>query len=134
MDVYTQVFHRNYATNDDSLELDWAEVEDWDYLDFGNFMTVKINRLITYLDEMKNSSGMSQYSLEGETFSSLRASIVNFRDIYLAEFNAFVNEKRLFKDPRTTGKAGLPAVPAAAGNGGIPVRIHDPSGGARALR
>ena len=100
MDVYTQVFHRNYATNDDSLELDWTEVEDWDYLDFGSFMTVKINRLITYLDEMKNSSGMSQYSLEGETFSSLRASIVNFRDIYLAEFNAFVNEKRLFKDPQ----------------------------------
>lgn len=100
MDVYTQVFHRNYATNDDSLELDWSEVEDWDYLDFGNFMTVKINRLITYLDELKNSSGMSQYSLDGETFSSLRASIVNFRDIHLEAFNAFVIEKRLYRDPK----------------------------------
>lgn len=100
MDVYKQVFHRNYATNDDSLELDWSEVDDWDYLDFGNFMSVKINKLITFLDEFKNSSGMSQYSLEGETFHSLRASIVNFRNIHLEAFNAFVTEKKLFKDAK----------------------------------
>ena len=96
--VYEEVFHRNYATNDDSLELDWSEVREWDYLEFGNFMKLKVDKLITYLDELRSSSGMSQYSMDGETFNSLRASVVNFRNIYLDAYNSFIWEKRLFRD------------------------------------
>ena len=98
LNSYEDYFYRNHVTNDDSLELDWSEVEDWEYSEFGSFMKVKVDKLITYLDELRASSGMSQYSLDGETFNSLRASVVDFRDIYLDAYNSFIWEKRLFRD------------------------------------
>ena len=99
MQTYKQYFLENYGANDSALEIDWSDVENWEYLEFANIMDVKVNNLITYLNGLRTESGMSQYRISGETFRSLSESISSFRDIYLNKYTSFVTINRLFRHP-----------------------------------
>ena len=99
METYKQYFLQNYGANDSALDIDWSEVENWEYLEFANIMDVKVNNLITYLNGLRTESGMSQYRISGESFRSLSESIANFRDIYLNKYTSFVTINRLFRNP-----------------------------------
>lgn len=99
METYKQYFLENYGANDSALDIDWSDVENWEYLEFANIMDVKVNNLITYLNGLRTESGMSQYRISGESFRSLSESISNFRDIYLNKYTSFVTINRLFRNP-----------------------------------
>jgi hypothetical protein len=96
MRTYKEQFLNQYGTDDSALDMDWSDVENWEYLEFADIMSVRVENLITYLDELKSESGMSQYRIEGENFRSLRQSVVNFRDIYLEEYTSFINENCIY--------------------------------------
>ena len=99
METYKQYFLENYGANDNALDIDWSDVENWEYLEFANIMDVKVNNLITYLNGLRSESGMSQYRISGESFRSLSESISNFRNIYLNKYTSFVTINRLFRNP-----------------------------------
>ena len=98
MEVYKQYFLENYGSNDSALDIDWSDVEEWEYLEYADIMNVKVNNLITYLENLRSESGMSQYRIGGETFRSLQESISNFRDIYLNRYTSFVTVNHLFRN------------------------------------
>ena len=98
MECYKQYFLENYGSNDSALDIDWTDVEDWEYLEFADIMNVKVNNLITYLEDLRSESGMYQYHTEGESFRSLVESVTNFRDIYLNKYTAYVTNNRLFRN------------------------------------
>ncbi len=83
METYRQYFLEHYGSNDSALNINWSDANDWEYLEFADIMSVKVNNLITYLEDLRQESGMYQYHTEGESFRSLSESISNFRDIYL---------------------------------------------------
>ena len=99
METYKQYFLENYGANDSALDIDWSDVENWEYLEFANIMDVKVNNLITYLNGLRSESGMSQYRISGESFRSLSESISNFRDIYLNKYTSYVTINHLFRNP-----------------------------------
>ena len=101
METYKQYFLENYGANDNALDIDWSDVENWEYLEFANIMDVKVNNLITYLNGLRSESGMSQYRISGESFRSLSESISNFRNIYLNKYTSFVTINRLFRNPES---------------------------------
>ena len=98
MESYKQYFLQHYGSNDTALYMDWNDVEDWEYLEFADIMNVKVNNLITYLEDLRSESGMYQYHAEGESFRSLVESVTNFRDIYLNKYTAYVTNQRLFRN------------------------------------
>ena len=65
MESYKQYFMQHYGSNDTALDIDWDDVEDWEYLEFADIMNVKVNNLITYLEDLRSESGMYQYHAEG---------------------------------------------------------------------
>ena len=97
METCKQYFLENYGTNDSALDIDWSDVDKWEYIEFANIMDVKVNNLTTYLNELRSESGMSQYRISGETFRSLSESIANFREIYLDRYTSFVTVNHLFR-------------------------------------
>ena len=99
METYKQYFLEHYGANDSALDIDWSDVENWEYLEFADIMDVKVNNLITYLNGLRTESGMSQYRISGESFRSLSESISNFRDIYLNKYTSYVTVNHLFRDP-----------------------------------
>ena len=98
METYKQYFLDHYGSNDSALEIDWSDVGDWEYLEFADIMDVKVNNLITYLNDLRSESGMSQYRISGESFRSLQESIANFRDIYLNKYTSYVTVNHLFRN------------------------------------
>ena len=98
MESYKQYFLQHYGSNDSALDIDWNDVEDWEYLEFADIMNVKVNNLITYLEDLRSESGMYQYHTEGESFRSLVESVTNFRDIYLNKYTAYVTNQHLFRN------------------------------------
>ena len=98
MESYKQYFMQHYGSNDTALDIDWDDVEDWEYLEFADIMNVKVNNLITYLEDLRSESGMYQYHAEGESFRSLVESVTNFRDIYLNKYTAYVTNQHLFRN------------------------------------
>ena len=99
METYKQYFLENYGANDSALDIDWSDVDNWEYVEFANIMDVKVNNLITYLNGLRTESGMSQYRISGESFRSLSESISSFRDIYLNKYTSFVTINHLFRNP-----------------------------------
>ena len=99
METYKQYFLEHYGANDSALDIDWSDVDNWEYVEFANIMDVKVNNLITYLNGLRTESGMSQYRISGESFRSLSESISSFRDIYLNKYTSFVTINHLFRNP-----------------------------------
>ena len=99
METYKQYFMKNYGSNDSALNIDWADTADWEYIEFADIMNVKVNNLITYVDNLRSESGMYQYHSAGESFRSLSESIANFRDIYLNKYTSYVTNNHLFRNP-----------------------------------
>ncbi|MBR3742919.1 MAG: hypothetical protein IKN04_21095 [Clostridia bacterium] len=100
METYKQFFLSNYGSNDSALNINWSDVDDWEYIEFSDIMTVKVNNLITYLEDLRKESGMYQYHTTGETFRSLSESVANFRDIYLNKYTSYVSINGLYKRPQ----------------------------------
>ena len=100
LETYKQYFLSNYGSNDSALNINWSDVDDWEYIEFSDIMTVKVNNLITYLEDLRQESGMYQYHTTGETFKSLSESVANFRDIYLNKYTSYVSINGLFKRPQ----------------------------------
>ena len=100
METYKQYYLSNYGSNDSALNINWSDVDDWEYIEFSDIMTVKVNNLITYLEDLRQESGMYQYHTTGETFRSLSESIANFRDIYLNKYTSYVSINGLYKQPQ----------------------------------
>ncbi len=98
METYKEYFLDNYGTDDSVLYMDWSDAEEWEYLEFANIMDVRVNNLITYLNNLRSESGMTQYRISGETFTSLSESVSEFRDIYLDKYVSFVRANNLFRD------------------------------------
>ncbi len=103
MESYKQYFMQHYGSNDTALDMNWDDVEDWEYLEFADIMNVKVNNLITYLEDLRSESGMYQYHADGESFRSLVESVTNFRDIYLNKYTAYVTNQRLFRNADNYG-------------------------------
>lgn len=101
METYRQYFLAHYGSNDSALNINWSDTDDWEYLEFADIMSVKVNNLITYLEDLRQESGMYQYHTEGESFRSLSESISNFKNIYLNKYTSYVTINRLFKNPNT---------------------------------
>jgi len=99
METYRQYFLAHYGSNDSALNINWSDTDDWEYLEFADIMSVKVNNLITYLDDLREESGMYQYHTEGESFRSLSESISNFKNIYLNKYTSYVTINHLFKNP-----------------------------------
>lgn len=99
MQCYKNYFLDHYGRNDGVLDIDWSEVDSWEYLEFADIMEVKINNIIAYLETMQTESGTYNYRTEGETFRSLQDSVAAFRDIYLNKFTAYITNNNLFRDP-----------------------------------
>ena len=99
LDTYKQYFLSNYGSNDSALNISWEDVDDWEYLEFSDIMKVRVNNLITYLEDLREESGMYQYHATGESFRSLSESVSNFRDIYLNKYTSYVTINGLFKHP-----------------------------------
>ena len=99
METYRQYFLAHYGSNDSALNINWSDADDWEYLEFANIMSVRVNNLITYLEDLRQESGMYQYHTEGESFRSLSESISNFQNIYLNKYTSYVTINRLFKNP-----------------------------------
>ncbi len=100
METYRQYFLEHYGSNDSALNINWSDANDWEYLEFADIMSVKVNNLITYLEDLRQESGMYQYHTEGESFRSLSESISNFRDIYLNKYTSYVTINHLFKNSK----------------------------------
>ena len=99
METYKQYFMKHYGSNDSALNINWSDAQDWEYIEFSDIMKVKVNNLITYLDDLREESGMYQYYSTGETFRSLSESVANFRDIYLNKYTSYISINGLFKNP-----------------------------------
>lgn len=99
LETYKQYFLSHYGSNDSALNINWSDVDDWEYIEFSDIMTVKVNNLITYLDDLREESGMYQYHSTGESFKSLGESVANFRDIYLNKYTSYISINGLFKNP-----------------------------------
>ena len=100
MESYKQYFIKHYGSNDNALNINWSDTQDWEYTEFSDIMTVKVNNLITYLDDLRQESGMYQYHSTGESFRSLSESVANFRDIYLNKYTSYISINGLFKNPQ----------------------------------
>lgn len=98
METYKQCFLENYGTNDSALDIDWSDVDKWEYLEFADIMDVKVNNLLTCVNDLRSESGMTQYRISGETFYSLSESISDFRSIYLDKYTSYVTVNHLFRD------------------------------------
>ncbi len=98
METYKQYFLDHYGTDDSALDVDWSDVDNWEYQEFANIMSVKVNNLLTYLNGLRSESGMSQYRISGETFRSLAESITNFQEIYLDKYTSYITVNRLFRN------------------------------------
>ena len=53
LETYKQYFLSNYGSNDSALNINWSDVDDWEYIEFSDIMTVKVNNLITYLEDLR---------------------------------------------------------------------------------
>ena len=100
MEAYKQYFMKHYGSNDSALNINWSDAQDWEYIEFSDIMTVKVNNLITYLDDLRQESGMYQYHSTGVSFRSLSESVANFRDIYLNKYTSYISINGLFKNPK----------------------------------
>jgi len=99
LETYKQYFLSHYGSNDSALNINWADADEWEYMEFSDIMNVKVNNLITYLEDLREESGMYQYHTNGESFRSLSESVANFRDIYLNKYTSYVTINALFKNP-----------------------------------
>ncbi len=94
-DVYWEEFTRNYAENDDVLDLSFDGLEGMEYLDVKNYLEMQANKLRNYLPGYSSESSSFRADGSEETFASLTKKIDNFIDIELERYEAFVLENGL---------------------------------------
>ena len=100
-DVYWEEFTRNYAENDDVLDLTFEELEGMEYLDVKNYLEMQANKLRNYLPGYSSESSSFRADGSEETFASLSQKIGNFIDIELERYEAFVLESGLSSNRNT---------------------------------
>lgn len=100
-DVYWEDFTRNYAENDDVLELSFDGLEGMEYLDVKDYLKMQANKLKNYLPRYSSKSSSFRADESGETFASLTKKIENFIDIELERYEAFVLENGLSESRNT---------------------------------
>lgn len=96
-EVYQEKFASEYRVTADALKL----VDDYSDLDFeemGSYFSMMIRRIRNYLD-VRISQNRSYISETGQSYSSIRKQLQNFETYTLTEFNSFIWNNGVSKDP-----------------------------------
>ncbi len=101
MDVYHKNFNEKYALNRSVLNMDWSYTQDMEYLEFYNLVSMRIQNITKFLEELAAASSSSSYKLKKESFKALMESVENFKEVYLENFAAYIKVQRVFRNADT---------------------------------
>lgn len=94
-DVYYEYFLENYAENDQILNLDLGSLDDMDYMDVDDYLSMKAYELSSYIKNFGYEDSSFRMDDTGETFASLGEKIDNFSNVELERYRSFVLQNGL---------------------------------------
>ena len=97
-DVYYEYFLENYAENDQILNLDLGSLDDMDYMDVDDYLSMKASELSSYIKNFGYEDSSFRMDDTGETFASLGEKIDNFSNVELERYRSFVLQNGLSTD------------------------------------
>lgn len=97
-DVYYEYFLENYAENDQILNLDLGSLDDMDYMDVDDYLSMKAFELSSYIKNFGYEDSSFRMDDTGETFASLGEKIDNFSNVELERYRSFVLQNGLSTD------------------------------------
>lgn len=98
-DTYTAYFHENYSINTKVLKGEYANLPDLEYAQIGSLFSLRIDEIICFLDMRSKEGGKFKSESTGETFNSIKKLAENVRDYTLNDYNAYIWENGIVKDP-----------------------------------
>jgi len=96
-DVYYETYLTSYTENDDILDITFEDVDNTDYCNMADYLTIKADALSKFVQNYANEN--ANFHLEGgENFWAISSKIETFKNVEIEKFDAFVTEKGLTKN------------------------------------
>lgn len=96
--AYYDIFMSRYSANDSILNLEFDDLENLEYIEMGDYFSVKADKLSKYLDHYIAENGSYRSEKTGETFASMQKKITDFSDIELERFYSYVVQNGISRD------------------------------------
>lgn len=97
-DALTEHFSSSYSRKTNILELDFSDLEQADYMDIGEIFNTKATELQRYMSACSGENGTFISSRTGESFRTLNQKILNYKDVAIENYNAFVLKNGISKN------------------------------------
>ena len=96
--AYKDVFFGSYTRNSVAFEDEAADYGAMEYLDIVSYISLRLDRVGTFLSERVNEGVAFSSSETGQTFQNLQEILNNIRDLSYEQFKAYVWENGLTKN------------------------------------
>lgn len=97
-EVLTEYFTSSYSRKTNVLELDFSDLEQADYMDIDEIFNTKATELQRYMSACSTENGTFISSKTGESFRTLNQKILNYKDVAIENYHAFVLKNGISKN------------------------------------
>ncbi len=100
-ETYRNWFIRKYAPDFGSLDLSFEDIDDYDYPDMQQYLSVAVQRIITFSEAFSGKDAAFLSGSTGESFSSLKAKAEDIRNTGLGALNDYILYNGISRDPES---------------------------------